>query len=424
MVIHGDSPAQHRLFCRREHEPTHCREAPRCIFFLPSDGSAERSTPRGHTQAFTVYRRGSYSQPRNTLRTDVPTVPGRPAAGPSYGPAARSCAARGIKRGVGLVTAAAAQTGTAARRVALFVLGMARSGTSALTRVLSLCGGTLPAGLAGANSANPLGYWESRKVLHLNEVILHRHGSSGYDPSLRLQEEGGFDAKEKAACIAEIRAFLTALPAAPLVVIKDPRISALSGMWFEAARLAGFDIVTAIAVRHPQEAVASWSASNRASPELGSALWLKYNLLAERHTRAVPRVFVEYAKLLDDWRREVKRISAALAIDLNTRDEGAIEEFLRPDLRRQRYCGPVTGPFGTDWSSTVYDALCAAARDEPWERNALDRVFEAYRANADGFRMAFEDYRGIRNRVWLRPSILKLIYEFGALTHRRSGPWA
>jgi hypothetical protein len=52
-----------------------------------------------------------------------------------------------------LVTAAA-QPGTAARPVALFVLGMARSETSALTR-LSLSGGTLPAGMKGADRGNP-----------------------------------------------------------------------------------------------------------------------------------------------------------------------------------------------------------------------------------------------------------------------------
>jgi hypothetical protein len=119
-----------------------------------------------------------------------------------------------------LVTTAA-QNGTAARPVALFVLGVHRSGTSALTRVLSLCGGTLPAGLLGASVGNPLGYWEPRAALRLNEAILYRHGSAWFDPSLRLQEEGAFDAKAKAACIAEIGAFLTTLPAAPLVVIKD-----------------------------------------------------------------------------------------------------------------------------------------------------------------------------------------------------------
>ena len=277
-------------------------------------------------------------------------------------------------------------------------MGMGRSGTSALTRVLSLCGGTLPAGLVGANSGNPRGYWEPRKAILLNEAILRRHGSAVYDPSLRLQEEGAFDAEENAACIAEIRAFLTTLPAAPLVVIKDPRITVLSGVWFEAARLAGFDVAAVIAVRHPQEVIASVAALAPASPELSSALWLKYTLLAERHTRGLPRVFVEYANLLDDWRREVKRISAALAIDLNTRDEGAIEEFLTPDLRRQRHCGPVTEPFGTDWMSAVYEALRAAARDEPWDGSALDRVFEAYRASEHGFRTAFEDFHRFHKR--------------------------
>jgi hypothetical protein len=326
-----------------------------------------------------------------------------------------------------LVTAAA-QSGTAARPVALFVMGMARSGTSALTRVLSLCGGTLPAGrLIGADSDNPLGYWEPRAAIHLNAAILGRHGSSFFDPTLRLQEEGGFDAEEKAACIAEIGAFLTTLPAAPLVVIKSLHITVLSGVWFAAARRAGFDIVAVIAVRHPQEVIASWSPHARISPELSNALWLKYTLLAERHTRALPRVFVEYANLLDDWRQEIKRISGALAIDLNTQDEGAIEEFLTPDLRRQRHCGPVTELFGTDWMSVVYEAQRAAARDEPWDQSALDRVFEAYRASEHGFRTAFKDFHGhftsVSSRL-LRPSINKLIFEVLAVAHRRSGTWA
>ncbi len=290
------------------------------------------------------------------------------------------------------MTAPAEQTRTSGRPVALFVMGMGRSGTSAITRVLSLCGGTLPAGMVGANSGNPLGYWEPRAALDLNDAILRRHGSSWSDPTLRLQEEGAFDAEEKAACIAEIGAFLTTLPAAPLVLIKDMRITALSGMWFEAARLAGFDIAAVIAVRHPQEVIASVAARSRASPELSSALWLKYNLLAERHTRGLPRVFVEYANLLDDWRREIKRISAALAIDLNTREEGAIEEFLKPDLRRQQYRGPITEPFGMDWISVVYEVLRAAARDEPWDVPALDRIFESYRASEHGFRVALQDF--------------------------------
>ena len=116
-------------------------------------------------------------------------------------------------------------------------------------------------------------------------------------------------------------------------------------------------------------------------------------------------MFVEYANLLDDWRREVKRISAALAIDLSTRDEDAIEEFLTPDLRRQQHCGSVTELLGADWISTVYGALCAAARDEPLDGSALDRVFDEYRANEDRFRAAFEDFHKIHtSRSFGRPA--------------------
>ncbi|MCA2265733.1 hypothetical protein A5626_07725 [Mycobacterium marseillense] len=304
---------------------------------------------------------------------------------------------------------------------------MARSGTSALTRVLSLCGSTLPAGMCGADGNNPRGYWEPRAAIMLNETIMRRHDSNWYDPTLRLQEERAFGAEEKAACIAEIAAYLGTLPAAPLVVIKEPRITALSSLWFEAARQVGFDLAAVISVRHPQEVVASAAKYVDTSPELSSALWLKYNLLAERHTRGMPRVFVDYGNLLEDWHREVKRIAAALEIDLDTADESAIEEFLTPELRRQRYVGPVADHFGADWISAVYEALRGAAQDDPLHVATLDRVFESYQAAERDFRMAFTDFHARTNsmlRRVFRPFIVKRILEVAALVHRRRGAWA
>lgn len=321
----------------------------------------------------------------------------------------------------------AARSEAAARPVALFVLGMARSGTSALTRVLSLCGSALPAGMCGADGNNPRGYWEPRAAIMLNETILRRHDSNWYDPTLRLQEDCAFGAEESAAWVAEIAAYLRTLPVSPLVVIKEPRITALSGLWFEAARQVGFDVAAVIAVRHPQEVVASTTRYARTSPELSSALWLKYNLLAERHTRGIPRVFVEYGNLLDDWHREVKRIGAALDIDLDTADEGAIEEFLTPDLRRQRYGGPVADSFGADWVSVVYEALRGAAQDDPLHVSILDRVFESYQAGERDFRMAFTEFRAQTNSVVrrvFRPFIVKRILGVAAMAHRRRGAWA
>ncbi|OBH87366.1 hypothetical protein A5681_01520 [Mycobacterium scrofulaceum] len=320
-----------------------------------------------------------------------------------------------------------ARIAKSARPVILFVLGPQRSGTSAITRVLSLRGGALPAGMLGADANNPLGYWEPRAAITLNESILRRHGSNWYDPSLRLLDDGAIDAAAKDTHIAKIATYLATLPAAPLVVIKEPRITTLSGLWFEAAQQAGFDVATVIAVRQPQEVIKSISASWRVSPALAGAIWLKYNLLAERHTRGVTRVFVEYANLLDDWRQEMKRISVALPDELCTGEEEAVENFLRPDLRRQRHCGPVVDLFGTDWISAVYETLYAAALDEPVDAAVLDRVFDSYRASERDFRNAFYDFHGLSNSMLFRvfpPVIAGPVMEVLAMAHRRKGTWA
>jgi hypothetical protein len=311
------------------------------------------------------------------------------------------------------------------RPVILFIMGMGRSGTSALTRVLSLCGATAPAGMLGADASNPRGYWEPRAALYLNERFLYRHGSSYFDPTLRLQEKGALDEEERADFIAKVADYLRTLPPAPVVVIKALHISVLCDLWFQAAHLAGFDVAAVIATREPQEVIASLAKFMRASPQLASALWLKYNLLAERDTRGLPRAVVDYSHFLDDWRREMKRISDILPIDLDTGDGGAVEEFLEPSLRRQRQCGPVIEAFGTDWLAVVYEGLLAAARDEPWDTTALDRVFDAYSAIEHDFRTAFEDFRGQFNvlyrfsRTFIRP-----LFEGVALAHGRSGTWA
>lgn len=315
--------------------------------------------------------------------------------------------------------------GRTSRPVILFVLGMGRSGTSALTRVLSLCGASLPPGMLGADANNPRGYWEPRAGLHLNEKFLYRHGSSYFDPTLRLQEEGALGDGEKTAFIAKIETYLRTLPAAPVVVIKVLHISVLADMWLEAARRTGYDVAVVIAVRDPQEVIASLAKFMRASSPLAGALWLKYNLLAERHTRHLPRVAVDYANVLDDWRPEIKRISNVLPIDLETGDEAAVEEFLEPGLRRQREGGTVPEPFGTDWLSVVYESLRLASRDEPWDEAALDRVFEEYRVSEQGFRTVLDDFRGQFSlpyrfsRTFMRP-----LFEAVALAHGRKGTWA
>jgi hypothetical protein len=234
-----------------------------------------------------------------------------------------------------------------------------------MARVLSLCGAHLPEPLLGANEGNPKGHWEPTDAVTLNDAFLSRHGATWYDPTLRLQGEVLFADQEREAFIGQILAFLEACPAGPALVIKEPRIAALSDFWFEASRRAGFTAKAVIPIRHPDQVAASLAARDGTSLDLSGVLWLKYNLLAERNSRGLQRIFVEYSNLLRDWRREVSRISVGLALDFCAADEEAIDRFVDHNLHRQKFAGRPTDLFGQPWTADTYAALSAAARDVP-----------------------------------------------------------
>jgi hypothetical protein len=193
--------------------------------------------------------------------------------------------------------------------------------------------------------------------------------------------------------------FFEACESRPLLIIKEPRIATLSDFWFEGAARAGFAVKIVVPVRHPGEVASSLAVRDRASFELANALWLKYNLLAERRSRGLPRVFVEYSNLLNDWRHEVARISEALSVDLSNSFGARIDEFLRKDLHRQRSAGEPAEAFGQPWVSQVYVELSAAARDISFDVHVMDEIFSAYRACERVFRISLHDFHTWTNAI-------------------------
>jgi hypothetical protein len=278
-------------------------------------------------------------------------------------------------------------------RQIIFVLGMGRSGTSAITRVLSLCGVRLPEPLLGASESNLTGHWEPIDAININNAFLSRYGASWYDPTLRLQGEIALSAQEKETYIEQIRRFVERCHAgSTLLVIKEPRIAALADFWFDASRRASITAKVVIPIRHPDQVAASLAARDGVSAELSNVLWLKYNFLAERASRTLPRVFVEYLNFLSDWRKEIGRISERLAVDLSGADEIAINRFLDPNLHRQRSCGKPNDLLGQTWTSDTYVALSAAARDEPLNLQKIDAMFSAFVASERTFRRSLEEF--------------------------------
>ena len=67
------------------------------------------------------------------------------------------------------------------QRTAIFVLGMHRSGSSALAGAVHLLGAAAPRTLMPSDMANPRGYWESEKIVAVHDEILQSVGSSWED---------------------------------------------------------------------------------------------------------------------------------------------------------------------------------------------------------------------------------------------------
>jgi hypothetical protein len=297
----------------------------------------------------------------------------------------------------------------------IFILGMGRSGTSALARVLSLCGCLLPATLKDPNEANPRGFWEPVDALRLNDEFLFRHQATYFDPTLRLQGEVSFAPDETERYIAQICEFLRYCPQgdAPLV-IKDPRITALFDFWHEAARRAGYGVKVIVALRNPSEVAASLGALIEAPVELWQASWLKYNLLAELHSRRLPRVFVEYSSLLGDWRSQVARITRELTLGEVIGDGAAeIDAFLTRDLHTKRCQGTIVEPFGNRWLSDTYTILAGAANDQPLDVAKLDEILSVYRACERAFRTSLDASRTKLPRRLPRDGIMTWRQETG-----------
>lgn len=263
---------------------------------------------------------------------------------------------------------------------ALVVLGMHRSGTSALAGVLGLVGADLPQDLMPPNPANPRGYFESMKAYRLNDALLASAGSAWDDwravnpdwyRSPRFDEYRARATEMLAQEFGSSRFFL----------LKDPRICRLLPFWKTALRDSGIRPLFICTHRPAQEVAASLSVREGWTYSHGLLLWLRHALDAEAYSRGEARVFVSYDMLLHDWRATLDRIAGALDLNWPVAPEAvapSITAFLSNELRHfwAESAGPSTQLIG--WVGEVQAIFDRMTRDD--ERMADRLRLDAIRA--------------------------------------------
>jgi hypothetical protein len=278
-------------------------------------------------------------------------------------------------------------TSAGTARAVYLVLGMHRSGTSALTRALAALGPDLPAHTMPGDEHNEAGYFESWPIAVLNDQWLRAAHSAWDDPFAfplePLPEAVNADWIRKASEL-----FDEEFGDAPRPLLKDPRISLLAPAWFELFDRRGIAVRNVVSMRRPLAVAKSLQRRDGFALERGVLIWISYMLAAERHSRDRPRIFVSYEQLLEDWRAQALRVAAAFGeADLDAGRLGAEEAVSRAlrhhggdeDLSGLGETGALAARL-TDWM----ERACADAAPPAQEIDAIAADFAALRRRLGG----------------------------------------
>ncbi|MGX7872043.1 glycosyltransferase [Mesorhizobium sp. ORM6] len=220
------------------------------------------------------------------------------------------------------------------RRTCILVLGMHRSGTSAITRMLNLLGAALPHHLVEATPTNEAGHWEPARLVQINDSMLTELSS-------RWDDWRAFDpAALGTAKFAHYRSIIREAIAAefgdaPLFVIKDPRICRFAPFYEKILAEMGVATQFVLIHRNPLSVLASLERRDQICANYGALVWLRHVLDAETSTRGKDRVLVSYEQLMDDWSLVASDIATALSIDWPIGDHAfeLIDQHLRRGLQ-------------------------------------------------------------------------------------------
>ncbi len=214
------------------------------------------------------------------------------------------------------------------------VLGMHRSGTSAIAGILGLLGAYLgePEDVEACAPDNPTGFWEARGFREINDALLERRGGSWRNIP-QLDQDW-----ERAADLADLRSraeelYRETFAPRPLWAWKDPRTCLTLPFWQAVIPSQQYLVI----VRDPLSVAASLAARDGLDLASSLQLWLAYNTSALAATAVDNRVVVLFEDLMlhgPGSLTALQQMKPPLVAGSGV--VAAIDQFLREDLWHHR----------------------------------------------------------------------------------------
>ncbi len=214
----------------------------------------------------------------------------------------------GLKDRPRLAGESAAPVGSAASVVA--VIGMHRSGTSMVARMVNLAGFDIgeEGDLLPASDFNKVGHWENRDFVGFNEQLLTHFRGDVFAPPL-LPEGWRADPAVTALQHEASEVVRQKFGDRSAWCFKDPRATLFLPFWREVTGVRRFILL----VRNPLDVAASLTARDRLTKRHGLALWALYNRAALASTSPEERLLLHYEQCLADPEAAINRVFGFLA---------------------------------------------------------------------------------------------------------------
>jgi Glycosyl transferase family 2 len=219
------------------------------------------------------------------------------------------------------------------------VIGMHRSGTSAVADAVARLGLALPdeTDLITPGPYNERGYWESRRFVTYNDRILKYLGGTWSSPPLPPR---GWEVSREAEVVelkSGARDFALREFTQAHMVLKDPRLCHVLPLWREV-----FDRppVAVLVLRDPLEVARSLEHRNDFPVSFGLALWRRYVQQSVTSVEGLAVFVADYQAILSDPHTTIRALSEFLADQgvapsAHERIEEAVAAF-EPELRHHR----------------------------------------------------------------------------------------
>ncbi len=248
----------------------------------------------------------------------------------------------------------------------ILVLGVHRSGTSALTKGLEAMGISLGTSLIPPNIFNEKGYWEDVDFHELNLEMLDSF-ESRLRRILPLSEEEAVLLCERGFLTKASQLLLKKLPSSQPLGIKDPRFSILLPFWKKVFKECNVDASFVIALRNPLSVAACQEQFQNQHREKSFWIWISYLLTCLEHSEGNNRILVDYDELLKNPKHQIQRIARTLALDVSPELlQAYCFAFIDPSLRH--FYGEkdtlLQKNFCRAFALEMYEKFLAVARDE------------------------------------------------------------